>query len=155
MRPGGNACARSAAVPAGDAAVLEARQLGWPAEIYLEGSDQYRGWFHSSLLVGQGTRGKAPYRQVITHGFVVDESGRKMSKSLGNDIAQQTVIEESGAEIQRLWVAKVDYREDVRNGKEILARVIEAYRKIRNTLRIMVANLHDFESIDDAVPTDQ
>mgnify|MGYP003324086555 FL=1 len=136
-------------------AVLEDRQLGWPAEIYLEGSDQYRGWFHSSLLVGQGTRGKAPYRQVITHGFVVDESGRKMSKSLGNDIAPQTVIEESGAEILRLWVAMVDYREDVRIGKEILARVIEAYRKIRNTLRIMVANLHDFESIDDAVPTDQ
>tara|TARA_B100001179_G_scaffold141203_1_gene101967 strand:+ start:674 stop:3496 length:2823 start_codon:yes stop_codon:yes gene_type:complete len=136
-------------------AVLEDRQLGWPAEIYLEGSDQYRGWFHSSLLVGQGTRGKAPYRQVITHGFVVDESGRKMSKSLGNDIAPQTVIEESGAEILRLWVAMVDYREDVRIGKEILARVIEAYRKIRNTLRILVANLHDFEPIEDAVPTDQ
>ncbi|HJO16731.1 MAG TPA: isoleucine--tRNA ligase [Vicinamibacterales bacterium] len=136
-------------------AVLEDRQLGWPAEIYLEGSDQYRGWFHSSLLVGQGTRGKAPYRQVITHGFVVDESGRKMSKSLGNDIAPQTVIEESGAEILRLWVAMVDYREDVRIGKEILARVIEAYRKIRNTLRILVANLHDFEPIEDAVPPDQ
>ncbi len=136
-------------------AVLEDRQLGWPAEIYLEGSDQYRGWFHSSLLVGQGTRGKAPYRQVITHGFVVDESGRKMSKSLGNDIAPQTVIEESGAEILRLWVAMVDYREDVRIGKEILARVIEAYRKIRNTLRILVANLHDFEPIKDAVPPDQ
>ena len=136
-------------------AVLEDRQLGWPAEIYLEGSDQYRGWFHSSLLVGQGTRGKAPYRQVITHGFVVDESGRKMSKSLGNDIAPQTVIEASGAEILRLWVAMVDYREDVRIGKEILARVIEAYRKIRNTLRILVANLHDFEPIEDAVPPDQ
>jgi len=136
-------------------AVLEDRQLGWPAEIYLEGSDQYRGWFHSSLLVGLGTRGKAPYRQVITHGFVVDESGRKMSKSLGNDIAPQTVIEASGAEILRLWVAMVDYREDVRIGKEILARVIEAYRKIRNTLRILVANLHDFEPTEDAVPPDQ
>ena len=136
-------------------AVLEDRQLGWPAEIYLEGSDQYRGWFQSSLLVGLGTRGKAPYRQVITHGFVVDESGRKMSKSLGNDIAPQTVIETSGAEILRLWVAMVDYREDVRIGKEILARVIEAYRKIRNTLRILVANLYDFKPTKDAVPPDQ
>ena len=136
-------------------AVLEDRQLGWPAEIYLEGSDQYRGWFHSSLLVGLATRGQAPYRQVITHGFVVDESGRKMSKSLGNDIAPQTVIEQSGAEILRLWVAMVDYREDVRIGKEGLARVVEAYRKIRNTLRILVANLPDFDPAAHAVPHDQ
>ncbi|MDP7472332.1 MAG: isoleucine--tRNA ligase [Vicinamibacterales bacterium] len=136
-------------------AVLEERDLGWPAEIYLEGSDQYRGWFHSSLLVGLGTRGRAPYRQVITHGFVVDESGHKMSKSRGNDIAPQTVIEQSGAEVLRLWVAMVDYREDVRIGKEILARVVEAYRKIRNTLRILAANLHDFDPATDTVPIDQ
>ncbi|MBF84689.1 MAG: isoleucine--tRNA ligase [Acidobacteria bacterium] len=136
-------------------AVLDDRQLGWPAEIYLEGSDQYRGWFHSSLLVGLGTRGQAPYRQVITHGFVVDEAGRKMSKSLGNDIAPQAIIEESGAEILRLWVSMVDYREDVRIGKEILARVVEAYRKIRNTLRILVANLHDFHPESDTVPTNR
>ena len=136
-------------------AVLEDRELGWPAEIYLEGSDQYRGWFHSSLLVGLGTRGQAPYRQVISHGFVIDETGRKMSKSLGNDIEPQTVIEQSGAEILRLWVAMVDYREDVRISKEILARVVEAYRKIRNTLRILVANLADFDPVSDAVPHDQ
>ena len=136
-------------------AVLEDRHLGWPAEIYLEGSDQYRGWFHSSLLVGLGTRGQAPYRQVITHGFVVDESGRKMSKSLGNDIAPQQVIEQSGAEVLRLWVAMVDYREDVRIGEEILARVVEAYRKIRNTLRILVANLPDFDPAAHAIPYDK
>ena len=136
-------------------AVLEPRALGWPAEIYLEGSDQYRGWFHSSLLVGLGTRDAAPYRQVITHGFVVDEEGRKMSKSLGNDVAPQTVIEQSGAEILRLWVAMVDYREDVRIGREILARVVEAYRKIRNTLRILVANLYDFDPASDSLPVDR
>ena len=133
-------------------AVLDSRDLGWPAAVYLEGSDQYRGWFHSSLLVGLGTRDAAPYRQVITHGFIVDEDGRKMSKSLGNDILPRTIIEQSGAEILRLWVAMVDYHEDMRIGNEILARVVEAYRKIRNTLRILVGNLHDFDPSTDSVP---
>jgi isoleucyl-tRNA synthetase len=127
-------------------------ELGWPADLYLEGSDQYRGWFHSSLLVGLGTRGRAPYRTVITHGFVVNEAGKKMSKSLGNDIPPQQVIEQSGADVLRLWVSMVDYREEVRLGKEIMARVVEAYRKLRNTLRYMLANLYDFDPGRDLVP---
>jgi isoleucyl-tRNA synthetase len=130
-------------------------ELTWPATLYLEGSDQYRGWFHSSLLVGLGTRKAAPYEQIITHGFVVDEHGRKMSKSLGNQLEPDAVIKQSGAEVLRLWVAMVDYREEIKIGKEILARVIEAYRKIRNTLRILVANLHDFDPATDRVPLDQ
>lgn len=130
-------------------------ELQWPYTLYLEGSDQYRGWFHSSLLVGLGTRDAAPYRQVITHGFVVDKSGRKMSKSLGNTIEPQTVIKQSGTEILRLWVAMVDYREEVRIGKQILDRIVEAYRKIRNTLRILVANLYDFDPAADALPLDR
>ena len=130
-------------------------ELQWPYTVYLEGSDQYRGWFHSSLLVGLGTRDAAPFRQVITHGFVVDESGRKMSKSLGNTIEPHTIIKQSGTEILRLWVAMVDYREEVRIGAQILARVVEAYRKIRNTLRILVANLYDFDPAADALPLEQ
>ena len=96
--------------------------LTWPADLYLEGTDQYRGWFQSSLLVGVGTRGRAPYRSVLTHGFVVDEQGRKMSKSLGNVVSPQQVIKESGAEVLRLWVSMVDYRDEVRLGKEVLSR---------------------------------
>ena len=134
---------------------LDHPQLGWPLTLYLEGSDQYRGWFQSSLLVGLGTRRAAPYRQVITHGFVVDETGRKMSKSLGNVVEPQEIIRQSGAEVLRLWVAMVDYREEIRIGRKILARVIEAYRKIRNTLRILVANLYDFDPATDAVPLDR
>ncbi len=134
-------------------AVLPFRdELTWPADLYLEGSDQHRGWFQSSLLVGLGTRGAAPYRAVLTHGFVVDEDGRKMSKSLGNTIEPQEIIAKSGAEILRLWTAMVDYREEVRVGREILARVVEAYRKIRNTLRILAANLYDFDPARDALP---
>jgi isoleucyl-tRNA synthetase len=129
-------------------------ELQWPYDVYLEGSDQYRGWFHSSLLVGLGTRDAAPFRQVITHGFVVDKTGRKMSKSVGNTVEPQTIIKASGADVLRLWVAMVDYREEVRIGPEILARVIEAYRKIRNTLRILVANLYDFDPATDALPLD-
>jgi isoleucyl-tRNA synthetase len=137
-------------------AVLPFRsELTWPADMYLEGSDQHRGWFHSSLLVGLGTRGRAPYRQVLTHGFVVDEDGRKMSKSLGNTVAPQDVIEQSGAEILRLWVAMVDYREEIRLGRQILARVVEAYRKIRNTMRYLVANLYDFDPASDRVPVER
>jgi isoleucyl-tRNA synthetase len=134
-------------------AVLPFRpELTWPADMYLEGSDQHRGWFHSSLLVGLGTRGAPPYRQVLTHGFVVDEEGRKMSKSLGNTVAPQDIIQQSGAEILRLWVAMVDYREEIRLGRQILARVVEAYRKIRNTMRYLVANLYDFDPAVDRLP---
>ena len=129
--------------------------LSWPARMYLEGSDQHRGWFHSSLLVGVGGHNQAPFREVLTHGFVVDEDGRKMSKSLGNVIAPQEVIDKSGAEILRLWVAMVDYREEMRLGPEVLARVVEAYRKIRNTCRILVANLHDFDPSRDGRPIEQ
>ena len=127
-------------------AVLAPRaDLGWPAEMYLEGTDQYRGWFQSSLLVGVGTRDHAPYRSVLTHGFVVDEHGHKMSKSLGNVVSPQQVMHESGAEVLRLWVSMVDYRDEVRLGKEVLARTIEAYRKIRNTFRYLLSNLYDFD----------
>ncbi|MBE3095914.1 MAG: isoleucine--tRNA ligase, partial [Planctomycetes bacterium] len=129
--------------------------LPWPADLYLEGNDQYRGWFQSSLLVGLGTRGAAPYRAVLTHGMVVDEQGRKMSKSLGNAVEPQEVIAKSGAEILRLWAAMVDFREEVRIGPEILDRVVEAYRKIRNTCRILLANLHDFDPAADLVPIEQ
>jgi isoleucyl-tRNA synthetase len=125
--------------------------LTWPADMYLEGSDQHRGWFHSSLLVGLGTRGAAPYRIVLTHGFVVDGDGRKMSKSLGNTVEPQEVIARHGAEILRLWVAMVDYREEIRLSQEILARVVEVYRKLRNTLRYLAANLYDFEPDRDAL----
>ena len=127
-------------------------ELRWPADLYLEGTDQYRGWFQSSLLVGLGTRGRAPYNQVLTHGFVVTEDGKKMSKSLGNDVPPEQVITQSGAEILRLWVGSVDFREEVRFGPEILARVVEAYRKLRNTLRILAANLADFDPATDMVP---
>ena len=124
----------------------------WPADIYLEGSDQHRGWFHSSLLVGIGTRGRAPFNQVLTHGFVMDDQGRKMSKSLGNTVAPQDIIKQSGAEILRLWASMVDSREDIKVGKEVLARTVEAYRKIRNVIRVLVANLYDFDPKDDVVP---
>ena len=137
-------------------AVLPSRpELTWPADMYLEGSDQHRGWFQSSLLVGLGTRGRPPFRQVLTHGFLIDLEGRKMSKSIGNTIQPQDVIKESGADMLRLWVAMSDYREEMRVSKEILARVVEAYRKIRNTMRYLVANLYDFDPAADIVPTAQ
>ncbi len=134
-------------------AVLPFRdELGWPADLYLEGSDQHRGWFQSSLLVALGTRGRPPFSEVVTHGFLIDMDGRKMSKSLGNTVQPQEVIKESGAEIIRLWVAMSDYGEELRVSKQILARVIEAYRKIRNTTRVLVANLYDFDPATDMVP---
>jgi isoleucyl-tRNA synthetase len=134
-------------------AVLQKRpELTWPADLYLEGTDQYRGWFQSSMLVGLGTRDRAPYRAVLTHGFVVDEHGRKMSKSLGNTVVPQQVIAESGAEVLRLWVSMVDYRDEVRLGKAVLARTVEAYRKIRNTFRYLLSNLYDFRPSADALP---
>ena len=129
--------------------------LTWPANMYLEGSDQHRGWFQSSLLIGLGTRGRAPYREVLTHGFLIDLEGRKMSKSVGNVVSPQNVIKDSGAEILRLWVAMCDYAEELRVGKEILARVVESYRKIRNTLRFLVSNLYDFDPARDRVPFEQ
>ena len=137
-------------------AVLPFRpELTWPADMYLEGSDQHRGWFQSSLLVGLGTRGRPPYRQVLTHGFLIDLEGRKMSKSIGNTILPQDVIKESGAEVLRLWVASCDYREELRVSKEILARIVEAYRKFRNTARYLIANLYDFDPSVDGIPRDR
>jgi isoleucyl-tRNA synthetase len=136
-------------------AVLAARpELAWPADLYLEGTDQYRGWFQSSLLVGLGTRGRAPYRGVLTHGFFIDEDGRKMSKSQGNTIAPQTLIGQHGADVLRLWVAMVDARDEMRISREILARTVEAYRKIRNTARYLLANLYDFDPTHDSVAFD-
>ena len=130
---------------------LEQRSdLKWPADIYLEGSDQHRGWFHSSLLESCGTRGRAPYDAVLTHGFVVGEDGRKMSKSLGNIVTPQDVIKQSGADILRLWVASADYAEDLRLGKEILKTNVEAYRKLRNTMRYLLGaleGLQDWEQV--------
>ena len=137
-------------------AVLPFRpELTWPADLYLEGSDQHRGWFQSSLLVGLGTRGRPPFKQVLTHGFLIDLEGRKMSKSVGNVIVPQDVIKESGAEVLRLWVASCDYREELRVSKEILARIVEAYRKFRNTMRYLVANLYDFDPAADTLPVSQ
>jgi isoleucyl-tRNA synthetase len=125
--------------------VLEERpELKWPADLYLEGSDQHRGWFQSSLLESCGTRGRAPYDAVLTHGFVVDEEGRKMSKSLGNVVTPQQVIEQSGADILRLWVVSSDYGEDLRIGPEILKTNVDSYRKLRNTIRWMLGSLAHF-----------
>src|SRR5579871_6255665 len=126
--------------------VLEQRpELKWPASLYLEGSDQHRGWFHSSLLESCGTRGRAPYEAVLTHGFVLDEAGRKMSKSLGNVIAPQDVMKQSGADILRMWVAASDYADDLRIGPEILKTTVDTYRKLRNTLRWILGNLAHFQ----------
>jgi isoleucyl-tRNA synthetase len=130
-------------------------ELTWPADVYLEGTDQHRGWFQSSLLVGLGTRGRPPFRQIITNGFVIDVDGKKMSKSLGNSIEPAAIIKDSGADIVRLWTAMSDYREEIRVSKEILARVVEAYRKIRNTMRYLVANLYDFDPAVDRLPYEQ
>jgi isoleucyl-tRNA synthetase len=135
------------------AAVLEKREdLGSPADMYLEGSDQHRGWFHSSLLESVGTRGRAPYKNVLTHGFVVDGAGKKMSKSLGNFVDPQKMADKYGAEILRLWVAAEDYTADIRISDEIIGRLIEAYRRIRNTCRYILGNLYDFDCKNDMVP---
>ena len=138
------------------AAVLEPNpKLSSPADLYLEGSDQHRGWFHSSLLESVGTRGCAPYKSVLTHGFVLDGQGRKMSKSMGNVVAPEDVIKKLGADILRLWCAAQDYRDDTRISQEILNRVAEAYRRIRNTCRYLLANLHDFKPASQTVAFDQ
>lgn len=137
------------------AAVLKKRkELSWPADMYLEGSDQHRGWFQSSLLASVGTTGRAPYRTVLTHGFTVDGAGKKMSKSAGNVVAPQEVIDRYGAEVLRLWVSAADYREDIRISKEILGHLAEAYRRIRNTCRYLLGNLYDFDPERDAVGDD-
>ena len=131
------------------AAVLEKRpELGFPADLYLEGSDQHRGWFHSSLLASIGTRGVPPYKAVLTHGYVVDGEGRKMSKSIGNGIELDEIISKHGAEIIRMWVSSVDYREDVRISAEIVNRLVDAYRRIRNTCRYLLGNLKDVTKAD-------
>jgi isoleucyl-tRNA synthetase len=131
-----------------------ADQSAFPADLYLEGSDQHRGWFHSSLLTSSMLNGCPPYRSLLTHGFVVDGEGRKMSKSLGNVIAPQKVSDTLGAEILRLWVASTDYSGELSLSDEILKRVVESYRRIRNTLRFLLANVADFEIDRHAVPVD-
>ena len=123
--------------------VLEKEDLKWPADMYLEGSDQHRGWFHSSLLESCGTRGKAPFKSILSHGFVVDGKGLKMSKSLGNVIAPEDILKNYGADILRVWSAASDYAEDLRIDKSILTQHAESYRKIRNTFRYMLGNLKD------------
>ncbi|MDA8416860.1 MAG: isoleucine--tRNA ligase [Betaproteobacteria bacterium] len=137
------------------AVLCQRPELGFPADLYLEGSDQHRGWFQSSLLTAVALNGHAPYRALLTHGFVVDGQGRKMSKSLGNVVVPQDVMKELGADNLRLWVASTDYSGELCLSKEILDRVVEAYRRLRNTLRFLLANLGDFDVSRDALPVDQ
>ena len=135
------------------ASVLKKREdLSYPADLYLEGSDQHRGWFQSSLLTGCAIDGRAPYESLLTHGFVVDGSGHKMSKSKGNVIAPQKVMDQYGADILRFWVASTDYSGELTISDEILKRVAEGYRRIRNTLRFLLANLGDFDAKKDLLP---
>jgi len=137
-------------------AVLETHSdLRWPADLYLEGSDQHRGWFNSSLSTSVAVRGIAPYKEVLTHGFVVDEKGYKMSKSMGNVIDPLAMVNELGADILRLWVASADYRNDISVSKNIIKQSSEAYRKIRNTCRFILGNLFDFDPAQDTIPYDQ
>ncbi len=131
--------------------VLIERGLKYPADIYLEGSDQYRGWFNSSLICGVSVHGKSPYQQIISHGFVLDGKGYKMSKSLGNVIDPLKIINQNGTDILRLWVASVDYKEDVRISDDLINQVKESYRKIRNTYRFMMGNLFDFNEETDKI----
>ncbi|MCC6442515.1 MAG: isoleucine--tRNA ligase [Armatimonadetes bacterium] len=133
-------------------AVLETRpHLSYPADVYLEGSDQHRGWFNSSLMVGTGTKGQAPYRQVITNGWMLDAQGRTMHKSWGNVISPLELIQKNGADVLRLWVSSTNYFEDVRLGDEIIKRVTDAYRRLRNTFRFLLSNLYDFNPSQDRV----
>ena len=143
------------------AAVVEQRaETRYPADLYLEGSDQHRGWFHSSLLASVGTRDIPPYKTVLTHGYVVDAEGRKMSKSIGNVIAPQEIIDKYGAEILRMWVSASNYQEDIRISDETLNRLVDAYRRIRNTCRYLLSNLNDFDpkqkvAVSDMLPIDR
>ena len=127
-------------------------KLPWPADMYLEGPDQYRGWFHSSLLIAVGVRGAAPYRHVLTHGWTLDEKGRPMSKSLGNVVLPTEIVDKWGADLLRLWVASQDYTADVRMSDNVMTQLSEAYRKIRNTFRFALGNLADFDPARDTVP---
>ncbi len=127
----------------------------WPADVYLEGPDQYRGWFQSSLLIGIGVKGKAPYRQVVTHGWTLDEHGRPMSKTLGNIVEPREICEKWGADMLRLWVASQDYQADVRMSDRVMTQLAEAYRKIRNTFRFALGNLGDFDPARDALANDK
>jgi isoleucyl-tRNA synthetase len=136
--------------------VLEVRpELTWPADLYLEGSDQYRGWFNSSLATAVATRGTAPYKAVLSHGFTLDGEGHKMSKSLGNVIVPKKIVDKLGADILRLWVSSVDYQSDVRISDSILTQIAEVYRKVRNTLRFLLGNLSDFDPAQDRVPVEK
>jgi isoleucyl-tRNA synthetase len=137
------------------AVLTEENGLRWPADLYLEGGDQYRGWFQSSLLIGVGLRDQAPYRATATHGWTLDGDGRPLSKSIGNGVAPEEIIKEYGAELIRLWTASVDFVEDVRISPLILTRLSEAYRKIRNTFRYALGNIHDFDPARDAVPGEE
>jgi isoleucyl-tRNA synthetase len=125
--------------------------LTWPCDMYLEGSDQHRGWFQTSMLTAVGSKGRPPYRSVLTHGFVVDGEGRKMSKLVGNVISPQDVCDELGADIMRLWVASADYTVDIPASQEIFDRLVEAYRRVRNTLRFLIGNLYDFDPERDSL----
>lgn len=137
-------------------AVLETRpELQWPADLYLEGSDQYRGWFNSSLITGVAVRGQSPYKGILSHGFTLDGEGRKMSKSIGNTIDPSQVCGKLGADILRLWVASVDYQADHRISDNILTQISEGYRKIRNTLRFLLGNLSDYEPSSDRISYEQ
>ena len=134
------------------AVVTPENNLPWPADMYLEGGDQYRGWFQSSLLIGVGLRGASPFRECVTSGWTLDEQGRAMSKSIGNTIEPEKIIGKYGAEVLRLWVASVEYNEDVRLSNTILERLAEAYRKLRNTFRYALGNLHKFDPAQHQVP---
>lgn len=139
-------------------AVVEKRskELGnIPVEMYLEGSDQHRGWFQSSLLTAMATEGQAPYKEVLTHGFVLDSEGRKMSKSLGNVVAPQEIIKELGADVLRLWAASVDYRNDIKIGENAIKQLVEIFKKTRNTVRFLLGNIYDFDPKTDYVPYDE
>ncbi len=134
-------------------AVLKGNE--WPADVYLEGPDQYRGWFHSSLLIAVGVKDKAPYRGVVTHGWTLDEQGRPMSKSLGNAIEPNEICEKWGADLLRVWVASVEYQADVKMSDRVMTQLSEAYRKIRNTFRFALGNLNDFDASRNVLPNDQ
>jgi isoleucyl-tRNA synthetase len=131
--------------------LLEANDMSYPADVYLEGSDQYRGWFNSSLITGVATTGRAPYKAVVSHGFTLDPQGRKMSKSLGNTVDPIKVMKQQGADLLRLWVASVDYQSDVKNSNELMKQIAESYRKIRNTFKFILGNLNGFDPEKDYV----
>jgi len=131
--------------------LLEANNMPYPADLYLEGSDQYRGWFNSSLITGVAVNGKAPYKRVVSHGFTLDPKGRKMSKSLGNSVDPIKVMKQQGADLLRLWVSYVDYQSDVKNSQDMMKQIAESYRKIRNTFRFVLGNLNDFDPEKDYI----